>query len=74
VPEGVFTFRNIPLLEKFFLKSYLNKSFNLGFREGFFYIIKRVGGVAFYKTGFQAGMMEGLKRLKSVATLIKFKK
>jgi hypothetical protein len=74
VSERIFTFRNIPLLDKLFLRSYLNKIYNLGYRIGFFDTIKKIGGVAFYKTGYQAGVKAGLEKLKSIASLIKIKK
>jgi hypothetical protein len=74
VPEGVFTFRNIPILDKLFLRSYLKEMYNLGYRIGFFDTIKKIGGIAFYKTGYQAGVKAGLEKLKTIATLIKIKK
>jgi hypothetical protein len=74
VPENIFSFRNIPLLNKLFLRSYLNEMYNLGYRMGFFDTIKKIGGIAFYKTGYQEGIKAGLEKLQSVATLIKIKK
>jgi hypothetical protein len=74
VPEKVFTFRNIPILDKLFLRFYLNEMYNLGYRIGFFDTIKKIGGVAFYKTGYKEGVKAGLEKLKNIATLIKIKK
>jgi hypothetical protein len=71
VPQSVFTFRNIPLLDKFFLKSYLNNVYNLGYRIGFFDTIRKIGGVAFYKVGYKEGVKAGLEKLKSVSNLTK---
>jgi hypothetical protein len=74
VPESIFSFRNIPLLNKLFLRFYLNEMYNLGYRIGFFDTIKKIGGVAFYKTGYKEGVKAGLEKLQSIATLIKIKR
>jgi hypothetical protein len=74
VPESVYTFRNIPLLNKLFLKSFLNRIYDLGYRRGFFYVMSRVGGFIYYRVGFREGVKAGLQKLLEAGILEKIKK